>query len=648
MTKKNVNRETRQAQKATIQKHEKKKADTKQAEAKIEEKKKEILLNFISETIIYLDEDGKFLNTPIHNNSILFKKFSQAETLTLQNAFQDKESAIFTRELKKCLTSGLSEFEITNEGEKSYYKVHLERVDTGKALAIIKDVTEAHLLKKELEEAKINAENALRSKSEFLANVSHEIRTPLNAILGFSQWLFENETNNQHREYINTILHSARNLLNLLNDILDLSKIESGKINVDIHPMNYQEVINDIKMVFQQKVEDKKLSLKITTDSSVPDFVLMDELRFYQIVFNLVSNAIKFTDKGHIHISAHAAKARKKNRVNLVLSVEDTGIGIKTAQQKNIFDSFTQQPGQTNKTYEGTGLGLAIVNGLLKKLNGTIKLSSKQGKGSVFTVTLFDVEVDHSDNSRVEPVRDGAAMKLAPCTIMITDDIKYNIMVLKQLIGSENVRFIEANDGTDALAKLKTEKPDLIFMDIRMPGISGFDAAELIKQDKDLNHIPVIAFTASTIKDHNTRINELFDGFLQKPVFKKDLNALLKRFLKFSYIEENIPKNTASEKQIKIQGECQNNLQNVLKESRDVFMEKWEYIKDNLIIFEIEHFKEELEKMASRYSCSPVLNYCSELDNGLKAFDIQIIKHKLGEFPDLIGKLESYNQKMIH
>ncbi|WP_372948179.1 ATP-binding protein [Mariniphaga sp.] len=507
--------------------------------------------------------------------------------------------------------------------------------------------TELSQVKEELREATSNAENALRIKSEFLANVSHEIRTPLNAILGFSQWLHENTPDKQHREYLTTILQSARNLLNLLNDILDLSKIESGKINIDIHPMNYQEVINDIKLVFQQKVEEKGLSMKITTDSTVPDFIFMDELRFYQIIFNLVSNAIKFTQTGHIHITAQAAKTEKNDEVNLIITVEDTGIGIKENHQKNIFQNFKQQNGQTNREYEGTGLGLAIVYGLLKKLNGAITIKSKPGKGSVFTVTFYQVKVDFDEITRVETFREGANMKLAPCKIMIVDDISYNILVLKQLINSEETAYIEAKDGTDALAKLKTEKPDLIFMDIRMPGINGFDATEIIKQDKELKDIPVIAFTGSTLKDHNSRINNLFDGFLQKPVFKKDLDAVLKRFLKFSYVAEPEIKSEA-EINLEISDNCLKALPKILEKSQNYFLNKWEELKDSLIIFEIESFNAELKTMAVENSCNPILNYCTEFENGLETFDIELIKRKLDEFPKLIENMKDRYQKMIH
>ena len=498
-----------------------------------------------------------------------------------------------------------------------------------------------------LREANSNAENVLRIKSEFLASVSHEIRTPLNAVLGFSQWLYDNTADKQHREYLTTILHSARDLLNLLNDILDLSKIESGKINIDIHPMSYLDVINDLKQVFQQKVEEKGIALKITTDSSVPGFIFMDELRFYQILYNMVSNAIKYTNAGHIHVSAHAQKTKNEDEVNLIVTVEDTGIGIQENRQKYIFEIFNPENRQHNIEHEGIGLGLAIVNGLLKKLNGTISIKSKPGKGSVFTLTFRQVKVDFNEITRVETVRDDANMKLAPCKIMIVDDISYNILVLKQLINSEDATFVEAKDGTDALAKLKTEKPDLIFMDIRMPGINGFDATELIKQDKDLKNIPVIAFTGSTIKDHNSRINNLFDGYLQKPVFKKDLEAVLKRFLKYSYATRKPEIKPTATLQQKISDDCLKALPKVLEKSRNYFRHKWEELKDGVLIFEIENFNKELKKMAKHYECNLVAAYCRELDDGLLSFDIELIKRKLNEFPQLIENMEIHNQKMI-
>jgi signal transduction histidine kinase/ActR/RegA family two-component response regulator len=492
------------------------------------------------DVIFSITDKGEIITTGLTKKNKLFGHLINGEKPTIHSAFSEKNALVFDNALKNCLEKETYQFHF-NQGKSNktfYYETRLVKTGNNEVLAIVRDITPLKNSGKQLKEALKNAEEISRSKSEFLANVSHEIRTPLNAILGFSQWLFENAEQKQHREYLSTILESARNLLNLLNDLLDLSKIEAGKMEMDIHPMNYQEVINDIKLVFQEKVENKELSINVITDSSVPDNFFMDEIRFYQIIFNLVSNAVKFTQKGSIQISAHAQETAKKNRVNLFILIEDTGIGISEKQQKNIFETFTRQDSHQNREHEGTGLGLAIVNGLLKKLNGTITLKSSPEKGSVFTLTFFNVKTAPADNPRVAPQKEGTVMKLEPCKIMIVDDISYNKLVLKQIINSDQVTYIEENDGTSALAKLKTDKPEIIFMDIRMPGISGYDAAEAIKQDKDLKHIPLIAFTASTLKDHSKQIHSLFDGYLQKPVFKKDVDFILKKHLKFSYVDK--------------------------------------------------------------------------------------------------------------
>jgi len=613
------------------------------------EKDTKLILQSVSELILLMESDGRFNIVKTVHKSRFANRLLKQTNPSIEKSFDKKLATKFRQELKKCLEKGNSQFsfQIMSHNVTEYFDVRMVPFGKNKTLVLVKDISSENRLKKELKSAKTDAENALRSKSEFLANVSHEIRTPLNAILGFSQWLYENSSDIQQREYLTTILQSARSLLNLLNDILDLSKIEAGKLAIDIHPMDYQEVINDIQLVFEQKAEEKTLDLKITTDTTVPDFIYMDELRFYQVIFNLVSNAIKFTKKGFVHIFAHAEKTDKDDEVNLVISIEDSGIGIKENQQKYIFDIFTQQSGQANRIYDGTGLGLAIVNGLLKKLNGTIGVKSKAGKGTVFTVTFFNVKIGKSDKKRVNHSKNGAAWQLKPCTIMIADDVSYNILVLKQLINSDQVTFIEAKDGTDALAKLKTEKPDLIFMDIRMPGISGFDATELIKQDKEIKDIPVIAFTASTLKEQNSRINKLFDGFLQKPVFKKDLDALLKKFLKFSYVDSPEKEKTKEKTLLEIPKNCREKLHETLKELTTDFLREWEQIKDNLIITEIENFKNELETMALKNSCTPVLDYCSALDRGLNSFDIELIDNKIKAYPKLIEMLERYQEEMI-
>lgn len=615
----------------------------------ISEKENRIIIESIPDVIIHVNSQGEILalkSAPGSNLSNLVKKESSK---SIENAFNKKLSKLFREAIDKCLLDNKYQVEFANLNwdEKEYYEARLVKLNEEEVLMIIRDVSISKQNEKNLEEAKNQAIEASNLKSEFLANVSHEIRTPLNAILGFSQWLFENTNTELHKGYLSSIISSGRSLLNVINDILDLSKIESGKIDVEYSPMKYTEIVSDIKMAFEGEAAKKGLNFKVTTEDSVPGYLLMDELRLYQIIFNLVSNAVKFTDKGYIHVYTIASETEKDDEVDLMITIEDTGIGIKEDKQEIIFKSFAQQDGRNNRRYEGTGLGLAIVDGLVKRLGGSISLKSQPGKGTTITVILNGVKVDQTSYIEKQVQRDADEMnaKIGPCTIMIVDDIGYNIEVLKALINSKHVQYIEAYDGSEALAKLNTTTPDLIFMDIRMPGIDGFEVTRIIKNDANLKKIPVIAFSASTLKSRKDLIELLFDDFLQKPVFKNNLEELLLKFLpdKFEYVtaekkESDLEKEVFSE-------ECLKKLPQTIDTLEKDFLPIWNNIKGSLVIYEIEDFKIKLKELAQLKLCAPLSRYCTELDVGLQSFDIELIDKKLAEFPNLIDYLKNVKSK---
>lgn len=602
------------------------------------------IINSIPDSIIRIESNGRIVSSDSQIQQGLFLNFKAGEDEFIESILSQDLAQSFTTAIKECLALGRFKFDFTYlvRDEIEFYEARFVKLKTSQVLAIIRNVTESKVQERQLQIAKAKAEEASRAKSEFLANVSHEIRTPLNAILGLSQWLSENTSVKQHQDYLNTILSSGKNLLSLLNDILDLSKIESGKMDIELNSISYKEIINDIKLFFQQKAENKGLSFQINIDPSVPDFIIMDELRFYQILFNLISNAIKFTLKGFINISAYAIKAVNNDFINLVIVIEDTGIGISEDQQQKIFESFTQQSGQSNREYGGTGLGLAIVKGLLNKLNGTISLKSKAGKGSVFTLTFNKVKIDYQERRVIEESKDKLTRVLNPCTIMIVDDISYNILVLRKLINSNNVRYIEAHDGAEAIAKLNNDKPDIIFMDIRMPGMDGYEVTGYIKNVKELAKTPVIAFTASVTRQPNDQIDQLFDGYLQKPVFKKDIDSILFKFLGYTLTSNTDDNQVDTVVPTEPEPEIILNLPQILDEISNTHIINWGKIKDNLVIYEIEAFKNQLAEMAFQYSCKLISQYCIELDFGLQSFDIETIEKKLNEFPELINKLKSH------
>ena len=619
-----------------------------QADLEKREHENRVIIESIPDQIIRIKKDGQILPFQSTHQHDFLGIECDAQNLHISHLDKDLTRS-FANAITSCLEAGSAEINYSRLvwEDLLYYEARFVKLNDDEVLVVIRDTTRIIENEKQLQLAKNKAEEASKAKSEFLANVSHEIRTPMNAILGFSEWLYDSVTEEQHKNYLHIIMSSGRNLLALINDILDLSKIESGKMNIELEPMRARIITQEIKQVLRQKYEEKGLSMKIDIDENVPEYVYMDEVRFYQILFNLANNAIKFTHKGFIRISAYTVGTDNEDMRDLIVTVEDTGIGIKEDQQKKIFSAFTQQSGQSNRFYEGTGLGLAIVNGLLKKLNGSISLSSKVGKGSKFIVNFKDVRVaDVKADSGI-----GAAIEngidFEPCKILIVDDIDFNREVLKQIINSKNVTFHEASSGEQALDVMQSFDPDLVFMDIRMSGLSGFDVTEIIKNNEKQKHIPIVAFTASTMQEDIPIIEELFDAFLQKPVSKKEVYDVLKKFLKYNHNTSEAIVEEAEiieeEEEILVSDECINQfLPDMVPVLEKDFMDKWNIIKDDLIIFDIEEFNNELTEFSYGKACTLLEEYCRDLDKGIQSFDIEIIEKKLNQFPDTLSTLKSY------
>lgn len=593
------------------------------------------------------EEEEAAIFAEVNESACLFLGLSREELLRAGPALLYSNSSAVQRDIRfKLLSERRITFETVlrrKDDQVVPVEINASLVEiSGRqtAIAVARSLIDRKQREQELHEAVSQAEAANHAKSRFIANMSHEIRTPMNAIIGFSEILADSLRNPDKQEKARIIASSGRSLLALVNDILDLSKIEAGRVEVRLGPMKIDRLLRETKDFFSHLASQKQLSLNVEIDPSVPAVVVLDEVRLRQILINLVANAIKFTPQGEVRVIARARTSSQPNLCELEIEVIDTGIGIPEARKELVFEMFEQGRVIDDSSAGGTGLGLAISQRLTRLLGGEISLRDNPTGGSIFTVNLPDVTVGTSSVEDVAKSKSDGTLRFheAPLTLIV-DDARVNRELLKHYLGLWGFPVIEASDGVEALQLAQLHKPRLILTDLRMPKLNGSELLHKLRSSEDplVSNALVIAITAAAMPQQARDERRLFTAFLTKPLSPKSLVAELAKHFPHMRIGRSaeVKKSPPTRGALVVE-----NREKLLQQIQGDLLAQLQLVQRHLRMKDAKDFARNLQETAELCGAPALGLFACEISETAKFFQVEKLTRRLEEllliFDDLL------------
>ncbi len=482
------------------------------------------------------------------------------------------------------------------------------------------------------------AEKANNFKSQFIANMSHEIRTPLNAILGFSELLRNHiDSDPVSAEYLKSVEVSGRTLLSLINEILDISKIESGMMELFYDTFDMRSLIKDLEYIFKEQCDKKGISFSLKIPSNFPPYLHLDESKMRQVLLNLISNAIKFTDKGGVEVHLNFDSILNE-KINLSIAVKDTGLGIKESEREKVFQTFAQQSEQDYKKFGGTGLGLTIARKITQLMGGDIELESQMGVGSTFTIHIPNIETREStQDKKVEKLVIPNQYEFKGQKVLIVDDLELNRELLLSYLKQYDLKLEMAKDGNEAINAYKLFSPDLILMDIRMPNMTGFEATEIIREMPGGKETPIFAVTASVVTEDFDRIDKLMDAYIKKPVSQAELVTAMVKVLDCKKIESITSEVIATSESLSHKYPIHADFGKYSVEFDKFFLNDLIQLRNQLTIDDLILVVKNIDQWAQDKNIIHLNQFIHEVDSKIDIFDVDAIEKILDIF------LKQYN-----